>query len=126
MDFEMRARRDTLVFDAILYRDKGLEVTPSIVVIERSFGRLPWPRSRVIPVEDIERVSHAYTQRAVPWRSRLRSALSVRSRDPDSVDSVIQVDRKLILSMHGGRVRHAVDADKPVDAFKALRRAMRT
>lgn len=120
MELELLTRRDTLAFDAVLYRDKGLEVTPSLVVIERSLGRLPWGRPHVIAVEDIERVWHADPLGTTPWRSRLRTALRVRSRDSDPLD------RTLVLSLRGGRIRRTVAADKPTDAYNALRCAMRT
>eukprot|EP00171_Calliarthron_tuberculosum_P017761 IDg17761t1 len=120
MELDLQNRRDTLAFDAVLYRDKGLEVTPSVVVIESSFGRLPWGRPHVIAVEDIERVWHADPLGTTPWRSRLRTALRGRSRDKDHLDNT------LVLALRGGRVHRAVAADKPADAYNALRCAMRT
>lgn len=109
-----------MVFDAVLYRDRQLEVTPSVVVIERSFARLPWARPRVIAVEDIERVWHADAKRSTPWRERLRTSLSKRSRE------VTEKDRTLVLALRGSRSRTNVNVDKPADAYKALHRAMRT
>lgn len=122
MALDTRARRDTLAFDAVLYRDRQLEVTPSVVVIERSFARLPWGRPQVIAVEDIERVWHTDPLGTTPWRQRVRTALRsrLRSRDTD------QPDRTLMLSLRGGRISRAVAADKPNDAYNALRSAMRT
>ncbi len=123
-----RSRRDTLVFDEILYRDRFIKVTPSQLVLDEYY--LPFVGPKVIPMEDVEHVwrgldsdlSLKWWERSLGREmfSRIRSTLGKSCEDHSRRNS-------LIIDVRGSKSnRVKVSTTKPEAAFNAIKNAMTT
>lgn len=120
IELQPRVRRDTLRFDAVLYRDSQLEVTPSIVIIGRPIAHLPWIRPQIIAVEDIERVWCAGALRKKKVNPFLRAVFRRRTR----IRVIAPPRLTLGLTLRGDKVRTNIVVDNPDEAYDALCSAM--
>lgn len=125
------ARRDTLAFDSVLYSDKHIEVTPTLLMI--AGYNLPFVGAKEIAVENIDRVWRGLDDdvRQLRWWERLagseplaglRARLGItRDFRPSPYCLVVSVKRAGLTSRP---CTVAVSATNPDKACEAIKHAM--
>lgn len=126
---QVSPRRGTFAFDDVLYKDRTLEVTPSLLMVSRPL--VPFLGAKEIPISEISRVCRDFNAPPPPptaWRpSRMSLDAGARRSRRRSVPGARGSRNSLVLVFSDrSPVRVPVEARDPSEAYEAVKNAINT